>query len=296
MKILWTLVATVVCASASIQFCDAAQMVLKLEGDPESFFAAPDNPSLDQEIGSALTVEAWVNPAVTIEENGLEMMIVNKEDQYEAAIVSGAGGDDFQVAVFPAGNSWTYHDSEVAIPVNTWSHVAFTWDGTMVRLFVNGKFANAHEWAGPDGAKGVLNTDEGASGGKATLKVGRRGRGDAERHSIFNGLIDEMRISKSLRYTEAGYTVPGKAFVPDADTVALYHFDEVSTAAGDIQSLQARLVAAGRTDDNGDGELDPELGIRGVVKDASAKGNHGGFTGTKVSLVAVSNSPVTDTP
>jgi hypothetical protein len=279
------------------QVCDAAQMALKLEGDPASYFAVPDHPSLDKDLGSALTIEAWINPAITVEENGLEMMILNKEDSYEIADVT----DTFQVAIRPAdvgdtAGAWEYWDSGVPIPINTWTHVAATWDGTTIRTFVNGKFAQAFEKLGPDGNKGILSSEHGASAGKSTLKIGRRGRGDAERHSIFNGMIDEVRISKGIRYTEAGYTVPGTAFQPDADTVALYHFDEGSTAAADIQAMKDKFAAAGQTDDYGTGEMDALTQVVGVVKDASAVGNHGALTGAKATLVAVTNGPFKDTP
>ena len=42
--------------------------------------------------------------------------------------------------------------------------------------------------------------------------------------------IDELRISRVVRY-EPGkkYLTPKKAFTPDADTLALYHFDDQST-------------------------------------------------------------------
>lgn len=297
MKILRTLVAAVVTVCALTQLCDAAQMALKLDGDAGSYFAAPNDPSLAKDLGSAFTVEAWINPAITVADNGLEMMILNKEDSYEIADVD----DTFQVAVRPADvgsdtGGWEYWDSGVSIPVNTWTHVAATWDGTTIRTFVNGKFAMAFEKLGPDGNKGTLSFANGSSGGKATLKVGRRGRGDADRHSIFNGMIDEVRISKVIRYTEAGYTVPGKAFEPDADTVALYHFDEASTAAADIQALKDKFAALGQTDDNGDGDLDPLTEVVAVVKDASAFGNHGALTGPKATLVAVTNSPFKDNP
>jgi hypothetical protein len=284
-------------ACALTQACDAAQMALKLEGDVASYFAVPDNPSLDKDLGSNFTIEAWINPAVTVEENnGVEMMILNKEDSYEMADVA----DTFQVAIRPAdvgdnAGAWEYWDSGIQIPKNTWTHVAATWDGTTIRTFVNGKFAQSFEKLGPDGEKGILSFENGASAGKATLKVGRRGRGD-DLHSIFNGLIDEIRISKVLRYTEAGYTVPAKAFEPDADTVALYHFDEASTDAADVQALRDKFSAQGQTDDNGDGELDALTSVLAVVKDASPAANHGGLTGGKATLVAVSNGPFKDQP
>ena len=40
----------------------AGNKVLKLEGDPESYFEVPDDDSLDLNLNQAFTVEAWVNP------------------------------------------------------------------------------------------------------------------------------------------------------------------------------------------------------------------------------------------
>ncbi len=46
--------------------------------------------------------------------------------------------------------------------------------------------------------------------------------------NYFDGTIDEVRISKVARYT--GNFKPEPRFTPDADTIALYHFDEGSGA------------------------------------------------------------------
>jgi hypothetical protein len=51
----------------------------------------------------------------------------------------------------------------------------------------------------------------------------------SSRTGPFAGVIDELRISKIARYT-ADFT-PATRFESDADTLALYHFDE---GAGDI--------------------------------------------------------------
>lgn len=56
----------------------------------------------------------------------------------------------------------------------------------------------------------------------------------AEKHDArpgqlaFNGFIDELRLSTTLRYT-ANFTVVTTPFSPDAATAALYHFDEATS-------------------------------------------------------------------
>jgi hypothetical protein len=186
------------------QVAMAANMALKLEGDPESFFEAPDNPTFDTDIED-LTVEAWVNPA----DNVGERMILNKEDVYEIAIVDGI----FKTAIRTVDKGWDWISSDSNVPAGAWTHVAITYDREKTRLYVNGKFL-----AESDGWKGKLNDSP------DTFKVGRRTRG-GDTHSIYKGLTDEVRISKVVRYT-ADFAVPTKPFEPDNDTVALYHFDE----------------------------------------------------------------------
>lgn len=228
----------------------AGNMVLELEGDPESYFEVPDSESLDTDIEIELTVEAWVNPAVVVP----EQLIINKEDVYEIGINNGL----VQTAVKPAGQGWVWYDSGLEAPVDEWTHVAVTWDGELVSLFVNGQFAQSYDLVGDD----VNDSGD-------TLKVGRRTRG-GETHSIFTGLIDEVRISNVIRYTDDGFTVPTTAFTPDDFTMALYHFDsETNGVVSDASKfgnhgtllMDARLVpndflSSGQPGDfNGDGVL-----------------------------------------
>ncbi len=195
----------IVTACAAQRSCYAQNMVLRHEGETESYFEAPDNASLDADLATAFTVEAWVNPDKTDGEN----MVVNKEDVYEIAVKDGF----FQTAIQPQGSGWEWWNSQGEILAAEWAHVAVTWDGTFISTFVNGQFLEKFDKPGPA-----------ANDSPDTFKVGRRTRGDAT-HSIYTGMIDEVRISKVVRYTEVGFEVPRTAFVTDADTVALYHFD-----------------------------------------------------------------------
>jgi hypothetical protein len=218
------------------QMAMAANMALKLEGDPESFFEAPDNETFDTNIDD-LTVEAWVNP----DDNVGERMILNKEDVYEIAIVDGI----FKTAIRPAEQGWDWISSDGNVPASEWTHVAITYDREKTSLYINGEFL-----AESDGWKGKLNDSP------DTFKVGRRTRG-GDTHSIYAGLIDEVRISKVVRYT-GDFDVPTKPFEPDDDTVALYHFDVVDAA--------------------------------GVIEDASENGNHGNLV--KDAVLVPADTPI----
>lgn len=44
----------------------------------------------------------------------------------------------------------------------------------------------------------------------------------------FNGLIEEMRFSDIVRYRGTSYSVPTEPFLNDANTRALWHFDETA--------------------------------------------------------------------
>ena len=65
----------------------------------------------------------------------------------------------------------------------------------------------------------------------------------AEKHDAggaypsFNGYVDEVRISNTVRYT-GNFTRPSGAFGTDGNTVGLYHFNEGSgTSVGDSSGV-----------------------------------------------------------
>ena len=195
-----------------------AQMAVFIDGaDFESYVSAPHDPCFfGDDACCPFTFEAWFKPFDT---QG-ERMIINKEDHWESASQAGI----FASAIAGANadgknNGWDWNFSGLGVGVNVWNHGAVTWDPPKIRMFVNGKEGEVGDRAGE---KLAWNHED-------TFKMGRRERGGAT-HSIFFGLIDEVRISKGERY-DGDYDLPKEEWAPDADTLALYHLNEIEGAA-----------------------------------------------------------------
>ncbi len=117
---------------------------------------------------------------------------------------------------------------------NAWHHVAVQRrrsDGYLW-LFVDGVLEA--EGDGPDGD--VSYPDDGVPGnycgGPCTasdpfLVLGAEKHDAGTAYPSFNGYLDELRLSTVLRYTTS-FTRPSQPFLTDANTAALYHFDEGS--------------------------------------------------------------------
>ena len=224
------------------------------------------------------TIELWIRPDA--DANGNPMItcgatndwvtsnIVVDRDRHSQPPSFGvgiAGGVMVWAVQGEAGDPWSMCGTANVLD-GGWHHVAVQRrrsDGWLW-LFVDGVLDA--EVDGPDGD--VSYPDDGAPmnvcpGGLCDysdpfLAIG------AEKHGYeaisFTGLVDELRISTTLRYDDGGYAVPTGPFSPDADTVGLYHFDdgagEVATDATDNAS-HGQLVLGGRPEGPQWADADP---------------------------------------
>jgi hypothetical protein len=125
---------------------------------------------------SAFTFEAWIAPTAVGRERSLWWTPA-------AMLTLGAGGRVVPVAVLTGGQIGFL--STGVVPTDTWSHVAMTYDGSMLRLYINGADA------GSNVATGTLVPS-------APPLAGTLGGASA-----FEGTIDEVRLyRRALSATE----------------------------------------------------------------------------------------------
>jgi hypothetical protein len=137
------------------------------------------------DLTTAVTLEAWVKPTalsgwrtVVLKEltgAGLCYALYAHDNEPHPAGYIRTGSDEPQVP------------GTVQLPVGSWSHVALTYDGAQLRLYVNGLLAGSRNQAG------LMAVSNGP------LRIG----GNSVWGEYFAGLIDEVRVyNRALSQTE----------------------------------------------------------------------------------------------
>jgi hypothetical protein len=144
------------------------------------------------------------------------------------------------------------------MPLNVWTHIAITVDYAdplypKAYMFVNGVRT------GPTfGGQGMLdlgtNLPYTTTGMGVSLTNSWLARSEFDgppyNNAYFNGAIDELRISNVVRYTDAATFTPATTFTPDANTTALYHFEDPigsTTAANSAATAVGPITLNGAT-------------------------------------------------
>jgi hypothetical protein len=132
-----------------------------------------------------MTMEAWVRPSAL----GSAWRTVMLKEQPGDLIYALYGGDN---TGRPATHIFTNADRGVSgtagVPLDSWTHLAATYDGTTQRLFVNGVQVATKAMTGP------IKVSTGA------LRFGGNGTWSDE---WFAGLLDELRVyNRALSATE----------------------------------------------------------------------------------------------
>lgn len=179
-----------------------------------SYAQADDHPELDvgDEPGESLTIEGWFYDLGSYRSGN----IVYKSKAYGLnawrywSFSQTYGCIGFNLTS-PAGQQSATSHCEWPPYSSGWHHAAVVFDkGTgQVQLYLDGRalLDNPSTWTA------INNSTE-------PLQVG----------SGLGGVVDEVRISSVARYSGTTYTVPTSPFTCDANTRALWHFDEYEGA------------------------------------------------------------------
>lgn len=134
---------------------------------------------------------------------------------------------------------------------NKWHHMALTRNGSSgeIRLYIDGKLDA--EGRGPAGAVNYLpGRSSSYPDSDPYLVIGAEKHDGGGAYPAFNGFLDELRISNSIRY-ENEFSPQLSPFKADESTSALYHFNEGSgemakdEAAGENSTTHGILKIGG---------------------------------------------------
>ena len=173
----------------------------------------PDAASLD--LSNGMTLEAWVNPTTN---SGWRTAMLKERGKDLLYALYASNGAKPTAEVYSGTENAS--PGTAALPLNAWTHLATTYDGTTLRLFVNGVQVSSKAVTGS-----MPNTAE-------ALRIG----GNAVWGEYFAGLIDEVRVySRALSANEIGLdmkTAVVGSNPPPADT-------EPPSAPGNLKAVGA---------------------------------------------------------
>ena len=132
----------------------------------------PASPTLNPT--GAVTMEAWVYP--TVAQAGWRAIIQKEVDAW--LLHASSGGTLMPAAGGTYGGAGAVTFASTSIPVNAWTHLAQTYDGATIRLYVNGVVASSLP------KTGALETNT------SPLSIG----GTNAYGEFFQGFIDDVRV------------------------------------------------------------------------------------------------------
>ena len=140
-----------------------------------SLVSVPDSTSLDLTTG--FTVEAWVKPAAAMGAAWQTIAIKEQPGDFVYGLYANSNTSVPAGVAFAAGGKQDSRGTSALQP-NVWTHVATTWDGAVLRLYVNGTQVSSRA------VTGSMPASTGA------LRIG----GNGVRGEWFNGQLDDLRI------------------------------------------------------------------------------------------------------
>jgi hypothetical protein len=237
---------------------------LSLDGSTESGAAGNMNLS-----GSALSFEGWIKPSSFKSASPYISSIMGTEvsDSNSAFLRLGDAGlaNNKLQFVVSINNVQQKLASATALNANTWYHVAATYDGSNMKIYINGILDATKAQTGSVNSTGAFNVGY-------LYNTSRN----------FNGKIDEVRVWKrSLSQTEISQNMCNVS-VPATSLAAYWKFNEGSgSTVQDTSGNGVTLTLTGVDASNWGTDVPCTTGSSAARKAASQKAINGGETNIK---------------
>ena len=145
---------------------------------------------------STVTVDMWIYPTTT--NSGVLISIGNGSNSFPTGGV--VWFTPTSAGYYANGNR--FNQAGLNNPINTWHHIAFIYDGTVTKIYINGiALDSTFIFSHPDYMQWRTKTHIGSN---SVFESGGGGE-------FFTGYIDEIRVSNTVRWTE-NFTPPIKAY------------------------------------------------------------------------------------
>jgi hypothetical protein len=161
-------------------------------------------------MNQSATIEAWVRVSNHVPHAPIFRKLRGNEEDKALSIEDGY----VRMYFYRGGTTYIEIVSHTRVPLDAWTHVAGVYDGTSIRVYVNGVRTDS---AVVTGTKAISNAD-------GEIYIGRV----QDLYEVtFDGVISDLRVSSTPRYTTETFTPP-PLLQADAGTLALWRLDEGS--------------------------------------------------------------------
>ena len=170
--------------------------------------------SLDMGDRSALTVETWVNPHTFNEsgDNNISNLIRGGNENVILRIGDSGIANNQPQFVITIGSDQYKLDANTSLNANKWYHIAGVYDGSTIKLYINGKLDNSISRTGTIASSSEANILGGETGGH-----------------YLDGQMDEVRIWNVARTaTEIRENMTRSVNGNASGLIASYRFNETS--------------------------------------------------------------------
>jgi hypothetical protein len=191
-----------------------------------------DSASLD--VTNKFTIEAWVNPSAS---SAWRTVVMKEAPSGLAYALYSHNSGNRPAAYVRIGTSDTSLNGSAALALNTWSHLAMTYDGASIRLYINGVLRGTRSAAG----SAAVSTGPLTIGGNAVW--GEYFAGSIDEARLYNRVLTAAEITSDMNtpLTPAGPAISITSPAGGASVSGTINLSATASSPAGIAGVQFKL-------------------------------------------------------